>query len=90
MHVALSDEKDGHDDGVVGQRQVKLEHHLFPNDGCFALGNECAVSALRKRLEGLEEGGVGRVELLLCEGVVDVAVGVELVTAGAKVGRGEG
>lgn len=32
----------------------------------------------------------GGVELLLAEGVVDVAVGVELVAAGAKVGRREG
>ena len=90
MHVALSDQKDAHDDGLVGQRQVELEHHLFPNDGCFALGNECAMGGLCKRFEGLEEGGVGRVELLLCEGVVYVAGGVELITAGTKVGRGEG
>lgn len=48
------------------------------------------MRAVRKRGKGLDEGRIGRVELLLSEGIVDVAVGVELVTASAKVGRGQG
>lgn len=48
------------------------------------------MGALRKRGEGLNEGGVGRVKLLLGKGVVGVALGVEFVTARAKVGRGKG
>lgn len=48
------------------------------------------MRTVRKRSKSLDEGGVGRVELLLSESVVDVAVGVEFVTASAKVGRGQG
>ena len=66
-----------------------MQHHLFPDDGGLSLRNECAVGTGRKGGEGLDEGGVGRTELLLSEGVVGVAVGVELVAASAKVGRGQ-
>lgn len=80
---------DAHDDGLVGESEVEFQHHFFPNDGGLALSNEGAVGAIRKHLEGLDESGVGRVELFLSGDIVGVAVGVELVTAGAKVGRGQ-
>jgi hypothetical protein len=83
-----TDQTDPHDDGLVRKGKVPLQHHLFPHDGGLTLRDECAVCTIRERGEGLDKGGIGRIELLLCEGVVGVAVGVELVAASAKVGRG--
>ena len=78
-----------HDDGIAGQGEIPFQYHLFPDDRGLALGNECAVGAVRERGERLLEGGVGRVELLLGENIVSIAVGVELVSASAKVRRGQ-
>lgn len=86
---APTDQRHPHDDGLVRKSEVPFQHHLLPNDGGLALRDECAVGTVRKRGKGLDKGGVGRTELLLCEGIVDVAVGVELVAASAKVGRGQ-
>jgi hypothetical protein len=85
---APTDQMNPHDDGLVRKGKVPLQYHLFPNDGGLALRDECAVGTVRKRGEGLDKGSVGRIELLLCEGVIGVAVGVELIAASAKVGRG--
>lgn len=78
-----------HDDGIARQGEIPFQYHLFPDDRGLALGNECAVGAVRERGERLLEGGVGRVELLLGGNIVSIAVGVELVSASAKVRRGQ-
>ena len=87
---ALRDQRNPHNDGFFRKGELPVEHHVLPNDGSPALLDECAVRTFRKCGECLGEGGVGRFQLLLGGRVVVVAVFVDILAAGAKVGRGQG
>lgn len=75
-----------HDEGIVRQRDIVGEDHLFPDNWRLSLLNDSGMGGLSEGIQGLFECLPCCVQLLLCGRVLVVAVDVDFVSAGTEIG----
>ena len=69
---------------LLDSADVKVEHHLFPNDGSLAGITNNRVGGGGEVVKRVVEGLSGRIEISLCLDVVCVALFIELVVAAER------